>query len=73
MSTFDWIPINIRKPENTGDYLVTQIVDGIKGISVVHYSVVYDEWYNGGFEVVAWISLPDPYEETIEDEEMSDV
>lgn len=75
---FDWTPVSVSKPSDTGDYLVTIDMDYFSSdqkkitrreVTYAYYSVVYDEWYAGGSNVVAWIPLPTPYKEDQEDEE----
>lgn len=51
-----WIPCSERLPEN-GLYLIT----GKKG-SVYPLRIEDGRWY-GGIKPVAWMSLPEPYEE----------
>ena len=52
-----WIPVSERLPEKNGDYLVT----GRKG-AVSKRKYDNGRWY-GGWDVLAWQPLPEPYRE----------
>jgi hypothetical protein len=52
-----WIPVSERLPEKNGDYLVT----GRKG-AVSKRKYDNGRWY-GGWDVLAWQTLPEPYKE----------
>ena len=66
-----WIPVTERLPEEEGAYIVTE-----RDKDMEYPCYVMREWYvNGkwsrvdtlGFEVTAWMPLPEPYEEGAEE------
>lgn len=71
----DWTVSRFKNPSDTGYYLVT--LDSVtieynkdndeatshNDITIAYYSVVYDEWFAGGVNVLAWMPLPEPYKE----------
>ena len=65
---YKWTPINVKEPEETGEYLITyenteeDLDPGERGIAFAHYSAVMGEWY-GGYKVIAWLPEPKPYKE----------
>jgi len=69
----NWIRISERKPTDTDEYLVTIKLDhpGVfqKPLTVIplYYSIVYDEWYGSGGEILAWMPMPEPYKEDIDE------
>ena len=59
-----WIPCKTRKPEKSGQYLVTkQQKTGEIQLATAHYNTAFDEWSgNGNFKkVLAWQPLPSPW------------
>lgn len=73
-----WIPVSERLPDREGRYLVTlPLVNGYPWLRILHYGMPdFDEeyrrrcWYETGDYcdiavdgIVAWMSLPEPYEE----------
>ena len=59
--TGQWIPVTERLPEGGGFYIVTENVseDGDKWVGLRWYSTVHG-WE---FDPVAWMPLPEPYQE----------
>lgn len=72
----DWIPCSEKLPEKNGMYLVTQLRYGLskpKGYGYppeekeVDYVEYQDGWRRANFyDVLAWMPLPTPYEESEE-------
>ena len=60
-----WISIKDREPQDEGDYLVCFDDGFIATTSYVDND--WELWADAG-EVVAWMPLPEPYEEVSEDE-----
>ena len=67
-----WIPCRERMPEPHENVLVTVDVEGDMFIEIAEYYHLVDEWgfkdeyYSytmKNFEVMAWMSLPEPYGE----------
>ena len=52
-----WIPVTERLPEKNGEYLIT----GRQG--AVNKRLYYDGYWYGNWSVLAWMPLPEPYEE----------
>lgn len=59
-----WIPCKVRKPEKSGQYLVTKRQKTGQIIrATAHYSTDFDEWSGSFKDVLAWMPLPKPYKE----------
>ena len=55
-----WIPVSERLPKDEGDYLVTFKLSFMNFIEVCTFNKA--GWDKGGYdEVVAWMTLPEPY------------
>ena len=72
-----WIPVSERLPKEGGIYLVTLKTDGVEYfesefpngfVYVSTYDAVTMNWGYGGKNVIAWMLLPEPYEEDKEKE-----
>ena len=72
----EWIPVEKRLPEKTGDYLVTVLMPtgpDISGVDIAIAPFSSDEYAWRGFgkakgygcahHIVAWMPLPEPYQE----------
>ncbi len=55
-----WIPVSERPPEEDGMYYVT-VRDSKGDIDAVPCLWFFDKWGITGFEVIAWIKIPEPY------------
>ena len=55
-----WIPVSERPPEEDGMYYVT-VRDSKGDIDAVPCLWFSDKWGINGFEVIAWIKIPEPY------------
>ena len=55
-----WIPVSERLPEEDGMYYVT-VRDSKGDIDAVPCLWLSDKWGINGFEVIAWIKIPEPY------------
>ena len=65
-----WIPCKERMPKKNGSYIVSGVWEsGKKMVGECEYDVkdgYFDACWN--FSVLAWMTLPKPYEEVQEDE-----
>lgn len=60
-----WIPVSEKIPNKYGDYLVTFRISFMNFIEVCTFNKA--GWDKGGYdEVIAWMPLPKPYEESEE-------
>lgn len=60
-----WIPCSERVPEDFGDYLVTKKVmwwNGEEG-NLIDFAYFDNEGFHKAEDVLAWMPLPEPYEE----------
>ena len=60
-SAQQWIPCSERMPERNGYYLVT----GRQG--AVNKRLYQDGYWYGNWAIIAWMPLPEPYEDKHED------
>ena len=61
-----WIPVTERLPEESDDYLITNIAGDVEMAYFAHpkdYTISKGEWREICYEedVVAWMPLPEPY------------
>lgn len=69
-----WIPVTERLPEESDDYLITNIAGDVEMAYFAHpkdYAISKGEWREICYEddVIAWMPLPEPYktESEVED------
>lgn len=60
----EWIPVYKRLPENDGKYLVTINYGFEKEVTISRYCE--GEWTSVSTEVFAWMPLPDPFADNLE-------
>lgn len=61
-----WIPVTERLPEESDDYLITNIAGDVEMAYFAHpkdYTISKGEWREICYEedVIAWMQLPQPY------------
>ena len=62
--SFFWIPCSERLPEDDGEYLVTDASGGAATVTETYFITDCDgEGHWGALDVIAWMPLPEPYEE----------
>lgn len=62
-----WIPVSERLPETNGEYLVTvHTNDGLEVYQDTFWAwgCLWDDWTQ---KVIAWMELPEPYQEADHD------
>ena len=59
-----WIPCSERLPEEGGEYLVTDVSGGAATVTETYFITDCEgEGHWGALDVIAWMPLPEPYEE----------
>lgn len=62
----DWIPVTERLPDKEGDYFTTKINDFDEPILGMTYYRKGWGW-STSYKIIAWMPLPEPYEEGAEE------
>jgi len=64
MEPFEWIPVEKREPESSGEYMVTY--QGLLGTKVkpMLYGKKIGWWRYNNEKVLAWAEIPKPYQKS---------